>query len=79
MLHMACAAIFSMIPKWDLPNRCKLTYLIPGTLSPRDFSYFGNINIDLGHQDSGMTDYIRWLDTKEGTTGVSYTYGGVDY
>lgn len=53
--------------------------LIPKTLSPRDFSYFGNINIDFGHDDSGMTDYVRWLDTKEGTTGVSYTHGGVAY
>lgn len=53
--------------------------LIPKTLSPRAFSYFGNINIDFGHEDSGLTDYVRWLDTKEGTTGVSYTYGGVNY
>lgn len=53
--------------------------LIPKTLSPRAFSYFGNINIDFGHEDSGVTDYVRWLDTKEGTTGVSYTYGGVEY
>lgn len=53
--------------------------LIPKTLGPRDFSYFGNINIDFGHEDAGMADYIRWLDTKEGPTGASYTYGGVDY
>lgn len=53
--------------------------LIPETFSPRAFSYFGNIDIDFGHEDSGLTDYVRWLDTKEGTTGVSYAYAGVDY
>lgn len=53
--------------------------LIPRSFSPRAFSYFGNINIDFGHEDSGLTDYVRWLDTKEGTTGVSYAYGGVNY
>lgn len=53
--------------------------LIPETFSPRAFSYFGNINIEFGHEDSGLTDYVRWLDTKEGTTGVSYTYALVDY
>ncbi|KAL2278141.1 hypothetical protein FJTKL_14945 [Diaporthe vaccinii] len=53
--------------------------LILNTLSPKAFSYFGNINIGFGHENSGLTDYVRWLDTKEGTTGVSYTYGGVNY
>lgn len=53
--------------------------LIPETFSPRAFSYFGNIEIDFGHEDLGLTDYVRWLDTKEGTTGVSYAYAGVDY
>lgn len=53
--------------------------LIPKTYSPRAFSYFGNINIAFGHEDVGLTDYVRWLDTKEGTTGVSYTHGGVNY
>lgn len=53
--------------------------MIPTNNSPRSFSYFGNINITFGHQDSEMEDYIRWLDTKEGVTGVNYTYGGVAY
>lgn len=53
--------------------------LIPKTVSPRAFSYFGNMTIDFGHADASMTNYVRWLDTKQGTTGVSYTYGGVDY
>lgn len=53
--------------------------LIPKESSPRAFSYFGNININFEHEDSTMADYVRWLDTKEGTTGISYTYGGVNY
>lgn len=47
--------------------------------SPRSFSYFGNIEIDFGHASDDLTDYIRWLNTKEGTTGVSYTYQGANY
>ncbi|KAF7537335.1 hypothetical protein G7054_g3862 [Neopestalotiopsis clavispora] len=53
--------------------------MIPTNNSPRAFSYFGNINVDFGHTDEDVTDYIRWLDTKEGTTGVSYTYQGANY
>ena len=53
--------------------------MISNVTSPRSFSYFGNINIDFGHNTEAPTDYIRWLDTKEGTTGLSYTYGGVNY
>jgi hypothetical protein len=56
-----------------------MAYLIPETFSPRAFSYFGNINIDFGHKDSDLTDYVRWLDTKEATTSVSYTYAGMEY
>jgi hypothetical protein len=53
--------------------------MIPRTSSPRGFSYFGNINIDFGHKESDLKDYVRWLDTKEGTTGVSYTHAGIGY
>lgn len=46
--------------------------------SERSFSYFGNLNLDFGH--SGDADnYVRWLDTKAGNSGVSYTYNGVSY
>lgn len=53
--------------------------MIPSNNSPRSFSYFGNIEIDFGHASDDMTDYIRWLDTEEGTTGVSYAYQGANY
>ncbi|KAI0178461.1 glycoside hydrolase family 95 protein [Pestalotiopsis sp. NC0098] len=53
--------------------------IIPTNNSPRSFSYFGNIEIDFGHESDDLTDYIRWLDTKEGTTGVSYAYQGANY
>jgi hypothetical protein len=49
-----------------------------GTENMRQFSYFGNLNLDFGHSGS-VQDYIRWLDTKVGNTGVSYVYNGVNY
>lgn len=56
-----------------------MAYMIPSNSSPRSYSYFGNIEIDFGHEEGGVSEYRRWLDTKEGVAGVSYTYGGVDY
>ena len=46
--------------------------------SPRAYNPLVNMAMDFG-QDSRSTDYRRWLDTYEGTTGVSYTYGGISY
>ncbi|KAJ7252912.1 glycoside hydrolase family 95 protein [Mycena rebaudengoi] len=55
--------------------------MLSNITSPRAFSYFGNIEIDFGHADGEeeMTDYVRWLDTREGTAGVQYVFGGVTY
>jgi hypothetical protein len=50
-----------------------------GTENMRQFSYFGNLNLEFGHEGAEVEDYIRWLDTKVGNTGVSYTYDGVNY
>ncbi|KAI1763518.1 glycoside hydrolase family 95 protein [Hypoxylon sp. FL1150] len=44
----------------------------------RQFSYFGNLNIAFGHLD-GIENYVRWLDTKAGNSGASYTYGDAYY
>ncbi|KAK1753325.1 Six-hairpin glycosidase-like protein [Echria macrotheca] len=46
--------------------------------SPRAYNPLVNVGMDFGH-GSGMTNYTRWLDTYEGTSGVSYTYNGVTY
>ncbi|XXG95601.1 hypothetical protein Hte_001869 [Hypoxylon texense] len=46
--------------------------------SQRQFSYFGNLNMAFGHS-GGVDNYMRWLDTRVGNSGVSYTYGGVSY
>ncbi|KAI0188707.1 glycoside hydrolase family 95 protein [Astrocystis sublimbata] len=46
--------------------------------SERSFSYFGDLNLDFGHSGD-VGNYIRWLDTKAGNSGVSYTYKGVNY
>ncbi|KAI0866067.1 glycoside hydrolase family 95 protein [Xylaria cubensis] len=44
----------------------------------RSFSYFGNLNMDFGHSGN-PNNYMRWLDTRAGNSGVSYTYNGVNY
>ncbi|KAJ7908428.1 glycoside hydrolase family 95 protein [Mycena leptocephala] len=56
-------------------------HMISNVTSPRAFSYFGNIDIDFGHAkgEEEMTDYVRWLDTREGTAGVQYVFEGVTY
>ncbi|KAJ7820806.1 Six-hairpin glycosidase-like protein [Mycena olivaceomarginata] len=47
--------------------------MISNVTSPRAFSYFGNIEVDFGHTGGAeMTDYLRWLDTREGTAGGAY-------
>lgn len=53
--------------------------LNPSVSSERMFSYFGSLNLALGHSDRSMKDYVRWLDTRVGNSGVSYTYDGVKY
>ncbi|KAK5635507.1 hypothetical protein RRF57_011219 [Xylaria bambusicola] len=46
--------------------------------SQRSFSYFGDLKLDFEH--TGKVDnYVRWLDTKAGNSGVSYIYKGVKY
>ena len=59
-------------------NLC-LEEMTPAQPSERGFSYFGSLHMDLGHSTDQMTDYIRWLDTKQGNVMVSYTYKGVKY
>ncbi|KAI0399200.1 glycosyl hydrolase family 65, N-terminal domain-containing protein [Xylaria palmicola] len=46
--------------------------------SQRSFSYFGNLNLDFGHS-GGADNYVRWLDTKAGNSGVSYSCNGINY
>lgn len=45
--------------------------------SERAFSYFGNLNLAFGHTDP--VNYVRWLDTKQGTSGSSYTHNGLNF
>ncbi len=54
-----------------------LQQMTPTESSERAFSYFGNLNFATGH-DSNQ-NYVRWLDTRQGNSGVSYTYNGVNY
>lgn len=50
----------------------------PEESSQRQFSYFGNLDIDFGH-DVDTDDYVRWLDTRRGNSGVEYSIDGVEY
>ena len=54
-----------------------LREMTPPQKSERAFSYFGNLNIAFGHEVE--ENYIRWLDTRQGNSGVSYTYKNVNY
>ncbi|KAJ7618626.1 glycoside hydrolase family 95 protein [Roridomyces roridus] len=56
-----------------------MSLMIGSNTSPRMYSYFGNIQVDFGHGAGDLTDYLRWLDTREGTVGVQYNFGGVTY
>ncbi|RAH64746.1 glycoside hydrolase family 95 protein [Aspergillus aculeatinus CBS 121060] len=60
-------------------NVLTMAQMIPTNNSPRAYSYFGNVNLDFGHPDVDMSNYLRWLDTKEGIAGVSYSINGVNY
>jgi hypothetical protein len=46
--------------------------------SPKAYHPLVNLAVDFGH-GSGISSYTRWLDTYEGTAGVSYTQGGTNY
>ncbi|KAJ4269821.1 hypothetical protein NW762_001490 [Fusarium torreyae] len=54
-----------------------LREMTPVEESQRAFSYFGNLNIEFGHEDT--ENYVRWLDTRQGNSGVEYTYDGVNH
>jgi hypothetical protein len=45
----------------------------------RQYSYFGNLNLAFGHNLNGAKNYTRWLDTRQGNSGVEYTFNGVNY
>lgn len=52
--------------------------MTPSEESERQFSYFGSLDIDFGHSVD-TEDYVRWLDTRRGNSGVEYSIDGVDY
>ena len=54
-----------------------LSDMSPEEISEREFSYFGNLNLEFNHDDPA--DYLRWLDTRQGNSGVSYTSDGVEF
>lgn len=54
-----------------------LREMTPAESSERSFSYFGNLNFAFGHDNP--SDYVRWLDTRQGNSGVSYTQDTVEH
>lgn len=40
---------------------------------------FSETYIDFGHNNGSVSNYSRWLDLNTATSGVSYTYNGVNY
>lgn len=55
-----------------------LNQMMPAVGGERQFSYFGNLNLNFGH-GSGISNYIRSLDTRQGNSTVSYTFNSVTY
>ncbi|KAH0422186.1 hypothetical protein CcaCcLH18_12967 [Colletotrichum camelliae] len=55
-----------------------LREMTPAEKSERQFGYFGNLDLDFGHSGD-LKNYVRWLDTKQGNSGSSYTFGGVNF
>ncbi|KAH9905574.1 Six-hairpin glycosidase-like protein [Xylariomycetidae sp. FL2044] len=46
--------------------------------SPRQYNPLGNMTIDFGHS-ADRSNYLRYLDTYQGTAFVTYAYNGVNY
>ncbi|KAF9870677.1 alpha-l-fucosidase [Colletotrichum karsti] len=55
-----------------------LREMTPAEKSERQFGYFGNLDLDFGHSGD-LENYVRWLDTRQGNSGLSYSYDGVNY
>ncbi|KAL4974223.1 Six-hairpin glycosidase-like protein [Aspergillus desertorum] len=47
--------------------------------SMRAYSYFGNLELGLGHDEAKVEGYRRWLDTRRGDVGVEDVVEGVKY
>lgn len=62
-----------------LAGQLTLANMTDITASPRSYSYFGNVVIDFGHEEQSMSNYVRWLDTAQGNSGLSYTFNKVKY
>lgn len=46
--------------------------------SPRAFHPLGSMTLDLGHSNSSMSSYARYLDTYHGSGFATYNYGGIN-
>ncbi|KAI8210846.1 Alpha-L-fucosidase 2 [Colletotrichum sp. SAR 10_86] len=55
-----------------------LREMTPAEKSERQFGYFGNLDLDFGHSGN-LENYVRWLDTKQGNSGSSYAFDGVNF
>lgn len=53
-----------------------LANMVPENDEPGRYQNAGFLDVDMGQDQSGMSNYVRWLDTINGITGTNYTYSG---
>ena len=77
----ALSRIRSMLVAGNITSAGQLAMssLAGNPTSPKAYQPLVNMSFDFGHRASGISSYTRWLDTFQGTAGVSYTHGGVNY
>ncbi|PWN31929.1 family 95 glycoside hydrolase [Meira miltonrushii] len=62
--------------KWFEAGNDGLRNMVPEDDEPGRYQNAGFLNVDMGQEQSGMSNYVRWLDTINGITGTNYTYSG---
>lgn len=60
-------------------NNLTLAQMVPNVTSPRSYSTTGDLIVETGHDNTTWSNYSRWLDTKQGSAGVSYTYNNFTF
>ncbi|KAK4159396.1 Six-hairpin glycosidase-like protein [Cladorrhinum sp. PSN259] len=77
----ALSKIRSMLISGDITGagQMAMSSMAGNPTSPKAYQPLVDMSLDFGHRASGISSYNRWLDTLQGTAGVSYTHGGVNY
>ncbi|MCO5566065.1 hypothetical protein L7F22_019741 [Adiantum nelumboides] len=59
--------------KYNQAGNDGLANMVPENDEPGRYQNAGFLNVDLGQNQSEMSNYVRWLDTINGITGTNYT------